>query len=314
MCAQNERRQVAVAAAMQSAVSVSAAVPITGAGGRGNAGAVESVENQHQVSHFPYRINPQSCCAAQRIGTDTGIGFIGALAFVNGTLYGFDNVGKNVLKIDTTTGVATVLFPFPGLLASDKVTGAAAPPTGTAVLPHIAAGGGFVTGFYAVNSSNQPASFSISFYDDNGKPLSLPFVGLSTLSTLSDAIVGNGAKYYEAGTATAALVSGSGAITADASITIQALFRRLGSDSSYYEAAVPSSTGNFEIQIPFDATTFVANGAQIFTGIAIANLDPINSANVVCSARDSLGNIIAKLCLCLCSIPWGTGQTTSFQL
>jgi hypothetical protein len=68
-----------------------------------------------------YKINPASCCTAQRIGNDTGFNFIGELAFVNGTLYGFDNVGKNVLKIDTTTGVATILFAFPGALAGDKV-------------------------------------------------------------------------------------------------------------------------------------------------------------------------------------------------
>ena len=68
-----------------------------------------------------YKINPASCCTAQRIGNDTGFNFIGELAFVNGALYGFDNIGKNVLKIDTTTGVATILFAFPGTLAGDKV-------------------------------------------------------------------------------------------------------------------------------------------------------------------------------------------------
>ena len=68
-----------------------------------------------------YRISLASCCAAQRVGNDTGFNFIGELAFVNGALYGFDNVGKNVLQIDTNTGVATALFAFPGALAGDKV-------------------------------------------------------------------------------------------------------------------------------------------------------------------------------------------------
>ncbi len=72
-----------------------------------------------------YKIDPASCCAAHRIGADTGIDFIGELAMVNGTLYGFDNVGKNVLKIDTTTGVATLRFAFPNALAGDKVVGSA---------------------------------------------------------------------------------------------------------------------------------------------------------------------------------------------
>lgn len=57
--------------------------------------------------------------------TDTGVSQIGALAFVNGTLYGFDNAGRNVLKIDTTSGLASALFPFPASLAGDKVYSAA---------------------------------------------------------------------------------------------------------------------------------------------------------------------------------------------
>jgi hypothetical protein len=50
----DEHRQVAAAAAMQSAVSVSA-IPIAEPGHRGNAGSVESVENQTQVFHASHR-------------------------------------------------------------------------------------------------------------------------------------------------------------------------------------------------------------------------------------------------------------------
>ena len=39
---------------------------------------------------------------------------------------------------------------------------------------------------------------------------------------------------------------------------MQALFRRLGSDGSYYEAAVPAVSGSTEIQVPFDDTVFSA--------------------------------------------------------
>ena len=81
-------------------------------------------------------------------------------------------------------------------------------------------------------------------------------------------------------------------VTADASITAQALFRRHGSDNSFYEAAVPATAGNHELLIPFDATTFSTTGAQIYTGLAIANTDSRNSANVVCTARDAAGKVI----------------------
>jgi len=76
----------------------------------------------------------------------------------------------------------------------------AAASAGNAVLPHFAVGGSFVTGFSVVNSGAQPARFSIAFHNDNGNPVSLPFNGLAATATLSDTIVANGAKYYEAGT------------------------------------------------------------------------------------------------------------------
>jgi Concanavalin A-like lectin/glucanases superfamily len=197
--------------------------------------------------------------------------------------------------------------PYSGLLSEAAIFGAALTAAqvrqlqndaggaaSTSTLPHFAVGGSFVTGFSVVNIGSQPASFSLTFRDDGGNPVSLLFTGIGTLAQLSDTIVANGAKYYEAGTPQAVLMSGSVVVSADPTIFIQALFRRLGSDNSYYEVAVPSTTGLNEFEIPFDATTLAANGNQIFTGMAIANVDPLNAANVVCTARDALGNTISN--------------------
>ena len=156
-------------------------------------------------------------------------------------------------------------------------------------LPHIAAGGDFVTELYIANSGNSPASYSINFYDDTGQPLSLPVSTLGTVNNLSGTITGHGPKVYELGILHSSLLSGSARVTADAGITVQTLFRRLGMDNSYYEVAVPMSTGSSEFWIPFDATTFAGNGSQIYTGIAVANLDPVNVANVTCAAVDAAG-------------------------
>ena len=193
--------------------------------------------------------------------------------------------------------------PYNGLLAEAAMFGTALTAaqvrqlqsdatSNTAVLPHFAVGGGFVTGFSVVNIGQSTAGFSLTFRDDSGNPISIPFGGGGTLSSLSDTIVAGGTKYYEAGVAQGPLIGGSVVVSANPSIVIQALFRRLGSDNSYYEVAVPSSSGVTEFEIPFDATTLAANGAQIYTGIAVANLDRANPAVVTCTARDSLGNII----------------------
>ncbi len=53
---------------------------------------------------------------------------------------------------------------------------------------------------------------------------------------------------------------------------------------------MPSNAGSKEFEIPFDFTT--ADGAQVYTGMAIANLDPNNSATLTCSARDATGAVI----------------------
>jgi hypothetical protein len=161
--------------------------------------------------------------------------------------------------------------------------------TVTNVLPQFAAGGSFVSDFYVVNTSSHTASFSINFYGDDGNPLSLPVLAESMLYA---PVPARGAAFYEVGTPAGSAMSGSAVIVADPAITIQALFRRLGSDGSYYEAAVPASAGSNEVLVPFDATIFSGNGSQIYTGVAIANMDTSKIANVACTARDPQGNTI----------------------
>jgi hypothetical protein len=148
-----------------------------------------------------------------------------------------------------------------------------------------------VTDLYVVNSGSAPANYSISFHDDVGQPLSIPVSGVgSSVNTISGTVTGHGPMVYELGTLQEMLKSGSARITADTGITVQTLFRRLGSDNSYYEAAVPMTTGGNEFWIPFDGTKFSGNGAPIFSGMAIANLDPSKSANVTCAVLDAAGN------------------------
>jgi virginiamycin B lyase len=175
--------------------------------------------------------------------------------------------------------------PRPGLIKA-QVLGALA-------LPQLAIGAGFITGFFIVNGGNDTASFTISFFNDNGveTPAPLTFEGVphGAATNISGTVPSHGTQYWEAGTADGQPVTGSAIIAAEPSITIQAFMRRRGGDGSYYEAAIPATSGSYEFQTAFDATVFPANGAQIYTGIAISNLDPFTTANVTCTARDSRG-------------------------
>ena len=160
------------------------------------------------------------------------------------------------------------------------------------VLPEFVVGGGFVTGIYIENRSGQAAKFSVSFYDDNGKPVSISMGGAPPSTNLSATVPAFGAGYYETSGGDGTLLDGSAVISADPGLSFQGLLRRHGSDGSYYEAAIPASTGSNEFQVAFDATTFAPTGDQVYTGVAIANLDSINSATVACTARDASGSII----------------------
>ena len=198
-------------------------------------------------------------------------------------------------------------------LGDVTMTGITLNPPVTSSLPHFVYGGGFVMGFYALNSSDQPATLIVNFYDDTGKPASLPFTGTGPSTTLTDNLPARGLKYYEAGRYSTALAEGSGIITATPSVAVQALMRRQGSADSFYEAAVGPEAGYKEFQIPFDATIFPTTGAQIYTGFAVANLDSVNAAAVTCTARDSNGNLVANAVSVPALGPRDIGQTTCFR-
>jgi hypothetical protein len=159
-----------------------------------------------------------------------------------------------------------------------------------AALAHLAAGATWTTGFHVINTSDHTALFTINFRDDNGNAVSLPFPSGAS-STLSGQLPPQGSAYIEAANPQGPLTGAWGQIAADPSIVVQALFRA-SANGTYYEAAVPSTQGGTGFEIPFDATTFAAGNLPLYTGIAIANLDQFNPANLTCTANDGGGNPI----------------------
>ena len=160
------------------------------------------------------------------------------------------------------------------------------PPAVVSMVPHFAAGNTYVTGFYVLNSSDQAAHFSIAFHDDQGKPVSVPVGNLGALTVVSDLVPANGFRYFEAGDpASKTMLAGSALVRADASITVQALFRHRAARNVFYEAAIPASTGAVAAEVPFDE-------GGVTTAVAIANLDPAQAATVVCTARNGAGVVI----------------------
>ena len=190
-------------------------------------------------------------------------------------------------------GSISVTVQNPGSGAVSNAVAFIVNPVGTgnasAGLAHYAVGSNWTTAIFVVNSGASIANYSISFYDDNGNPAALPFSSGST-ARLSGTLPAYGSVYIEAANPTGPLISGWGQITADSGIVIQSLFRST-LNNTHYEAAVASSTGSKAFELPFDANNFAVN-VPLYTGIAIANLDSANTAQIFCIARDASGTVI----------------------
>jgi hypothetical protein len=162
------------------------------------------------------------------------------------------------------------------------------------VFPHIAVGGGYTTDFLIFNPTASAGSFSVAFYDDNGKAMNvnLPALNGPGIGFQDKSLPAGGSIVVSASNQVGSTVTGSAVITASTGLVAQAMFRAKSADGNYYEAAVPANPGSTRFVVPFDDTTFSENGVQIFTGIAIANVDAANSAKIACTAKNDAGVVI----------------------
>ncbi len=203
------------------------------------------------------------------------------------TVVASNNPGETRVGVFTVAGVSVPVRQFD----------ASACPEGTGCLirplPHVAFGGVWTTEIFAVSWAKHAGDLSITFYDDNGMPVAVPFTGgLGKHNTLTDSVPALGRRDYEASDASAPIQSGWALVTADSSIETQAIFRNAAPSGNYYEAAVQTGEAYSHFLVPFDTTSLAPSGRPLYTAFAIVNLNPLGTANVVCSARDSSGTVI----------------------
>ena len=73
-------------------------------------------------------------------------------------------------------------------------------------MAHVASGGGWQTTFTLVNTGTSPAQAQMSFFDDNGNPLSLPLTFLQSGSAMSSTTL---SQTIDAGASLVLLTQGS---------------------------------------------------------------------------------------------------------
>ncbi len=154
-------------------------------------------------------------------------------------------------------------------------------------MAHVASGGGWLTTFTLSNTGTVPANIQLSFFGDNGEPLSLPLLFLDSNNTMTSSslteTISAGATLVIATHAdsSAALVTGSAQLTTTGgNVNGFAVFHY---NPNGQEAVVPIQTQNAAAYVlAFDNT----NGLS--TGLAIANVSN-QAVKVPMIARDDAG-------------------------
>ena len=205
----------------------------------------------------------------------------GALAYTDPTLGALNmNVaildgGQELRFIDTDSG--TIFAGSATALGNDAVDG---------TMAQVASGGGWQTTFTLSNTGTAAANVELSFFDNNGDPLSLPLTSLdsgtqTTTSTLSEAIAAGGTVVVVTNaSSTANLAVGSAQLTSDGNVSGFAIFRY---NPTAQEAVVPLETRSAAAYVlAFDNT----NGLS--TGLALANVSS-QAVKVPLVVRDDSG-------------------------
>jgi len=245
-------------------------ITFNGTGGFSLSGEISAVGTVTSVS-VSGTYATHSNCTGTATFADPNLGTLNMnLAIVNGGLR----------FVDTDT-IATV-----GIILSGTAT-ALGDVGASGTMAHLSSGAGWLTTFTLTNTGTTEASIQLSFFDDNGDPVSLPLAfedskETTTTATVSETIAA-GATLVIATNAksNAALVSGSAELTSQGGNTSG--FAVFHYNPNAQEAVVPLETRNSAAYVlAFDNT----NG--LTTGLALANISdqPVKVSMIV---RDDTG-------------------------
>jgi sugar lactone lactonase YvrE len=145
------------------------------------------------------------------------------------------------------------------------------------IVSHLANGQGWKTTILLVNADTHTASFTLSFWADNGSPLVLPLGKDGTAASVAGTIAPGQLRVIESSGLGGAIVEGWAELMTSDAIGGIGIFTASATNQPPSEAAAPlNSVGGTQLFIPFDNTS---GGLVLSTGIALAN--PNQQAAVV---------------------------------
>ncbi len=155
------------------------------------------------------------------------------------------------------------------------------------LISHIADGGGWRSTLLLANTDTVPAPYTVSFWNDMGAA----YLPALSAGVPTGTIPVGGSTIIETADTASALSEGWAQVTSSQSIGGTAIFRY---DPSGQEAAVPLlTTGGTKLQIPYQ----VGNGLSL--GVALANTNTTQTANITEVIRDQDGNQLSSRTLTL---------------
>ncbi|MEO5925870.1 MAG: hypothetical protein ABIR70_18775 [Bryobacteraceae bacterium] len=230
---------------------------------------------------------PSNILLPQLGGASTGDGSIR----ITGGAGRFEGARGAFLQVNGT-GTATG-----GGGVSLEINGSGTLTAGQYVLPQLVYGGGWYSALYFHNSMPTSRGFTVEYFTNDGRPLSIPVDGTSTPISMA----GNGSVRLEFPNS-GALVEGFAKVALPEGVTGYGVFRQSVPGIADQEAVVPLViAGSMQSLLTFDETNYTTAAAFVNSGLvgAIVNV----------TATSINGTVIGTA-----SIPMGAGRKNSVVL
>ncbi len=154
----------------------------------------------------------------------------------------------------------------------------------TKVLSQIVDGGGWQTTLTITNRNRFAQAYTVTFWQDNGAPWSIPGIG----SNVTISVPGNGVKFLSSSGASSGLAEGWAKVEGYEDYSAMAVFKVHGGQQDQQASVIGDPTYNKSFSIPFDES----NGALV--GLALTNPSPTQAQTALVVAYDESGKVIVN--------------------
>jgi hypothetical protein len=154
----------------------------------------------------------------------------------------------------------------------------------TKILSQIVDGGGWQTTLTITNRSKYTQGYTVTFWQDNGAPWSIPGIG----SNVTISVPGNGAKFLNSSGTDGGLVEGWAKVESYEDYSAMAVFKVHGDQQDQQASVTGDPTYNASFTMPFDES----NGSLV--GLALTNPSSTQAQAALIVAYDETGKVIVN--------------------